>query len=194
MSRPHAFNEYRFRLPIPAVPGTRRPPCTIEGSISTSLAAVRWYGSGGYGDRVAAAVAESHPGRSLAIYRQGVDDHLPHANASAYEAVADYLRKMRPIFQGLHRNSEWDGLLADIRLRYKTGPSSWRFSTDWTQGQLWNRQEFGDSSWEMFARMYERRRKGYASIGYERVPPQIPVEVENNNATEPHRSSAMSEG
>jgi hypothetical protein len=29
-----------------------------------------WYGSGGYGDRVAAAVTESHPERSLAIYRQ----------------------------------------------------------------------------------------------------------------------------
>jgi uncharacterized Zn finger protein len=81
-----------------------------------------WYGSGGYGDRVAAAVTESHPGRSLAIYRQRVDDHLPHASASAYEMVAGYLRKMRPIFQGLHRNSEWDGLLADIRLRYKNRP------------------------------------------------------------------------
>jgi hypothetical protein len=76
----------------------------------------------------------------------------------------------------------------------KTGPGSWRFSKNWTQDLLWNREEFGDSSWEMFARMYERRRKGYASIGYERVPPQIPVEVENNNATEPHRNTAMSEG
>ena len=81
-----------------------------------------WYGSGGYGDRVAAAVTESHPERSLAIYRQRVDDHLPHASASAYESVAGYLRKMRPIVQGLQRNSEWDGLLADIRLRYKNRP------------------------------------------------------------------------
>ena len=81
-----------------------------------------WYGSGGYGDRVATAVTESHPERSLAIYRQRVDDHLPHASASAYEAVAGYLRKMRPIFQRRHRNSEWDGLLADIRLRYKNRP------------------------------------------------------------------------
>jgi uncharacterized Zn finger protein len=81
-----------------------------------------WYGSGGYGDRVAAAVTESHPERSIAIYRQRMDDNLPHASASAYEAVAGYLRKMRPIFQGLHRNSEWDGLLADIRLRYKNRP------------------------------------------------------------------------
>jgi len=81
-----------------------------------------WYSSGGYEDRVAAAVTESHPERSLAIYRQRVYDHLPHASASAYEAVAGYLRKMQPIFQRLHRNSEWDGLLADIRQRYKNRP------------------------------------------------------------------------
>jgi len=81
-----------------------------------------WYGSGGYGDQVAAAVTESHPERSLAIYRQRVDNHLPHASNSAYEAVAGYLRKMRPILKSLHREVEWDGLLADIRLRYKNRP------------------------------------------------------------------------
>jgi uncharacterized Zn finger protein len=81
-----------------------------------------WYGSSSYGDRVAAAVADSHPERSLAIYRQRVDDHLPHASVSAYEAVAGYLRKMRPILQALHREAEWDGVLADIRLRYKNRP------------------------------------------------------------------------
>ncbi len=81
-----------------------------------------WYGSSSHGDRVAAAVTESHPERSLAIYRQRVDDHLPHASVSAYEAVAGYLRKMRPIFQRLHRESEGNGLLAAIRLRYKNRP------------------------------------------------------------------------
>jgi uncharacterized Zn finger protein len=81
-----------------------------------------WYGSGGYGDRVAAAVTESHPERSLAIYRQRVDDHLPHASASAYEAVAGYLRKMRRILKALHREAEWEGLLAAIRMRYKNRP------------------------------------------------------------------------
>jgi uncharacterized Zn finger protein len=81
-----------------------------------------WYGSGGYRDQVAAAVAESHPERSLAIYRQRVDDHLPHASASAYEAAAGYLRKMRPILKALHREAEWEGLLAAIRMRYKNRP------------------------------------------------------------------------
>ena len=81
-----------------------------------------WYGSGDYEDRVAAAVAESHPERSLDLYRQRIDDNLPHADASAYEAVAGYLRKMRPILQRLHREIEWTGLLTGIRLRYKNRP------------------------------------------------------------------------
>jgi uncharacterized Zn finger protein len=81
-----------------------------------------WYGSSSYEDRVAAAVADTHPERSLAIYRQRVDEHLPHASASAYEAVAGYLRKMRPLLAALHRETEWDGLMANIRLRYKNRP------------------------------------------------------------------------
>lgn len=81
-----------------------------------------WYGSGGYADSVAAAVAQSHPERSLGIYRQRINDHLPHAGVSSYEAIAGYLRKMRPILQRLHREGEWDGLLADIRSRYKNRP------------------------------------------------------------------------
>ena len=58
-----------------------------------------WYGSGGYAD----AVAESHPERSLENYRKRVNDHLPHAGVSSYEAIAGYLRKMRPTFRQHHR-------------------------------------------------------------------------------------------
>lgn len=83
---------------------------------------VSWSGSDVYGDQVAAAVAESHPERSLDIYRQRVNDHLRHASVSSYEAIAGYLRKMRPIFRQLQRESEWEGLLADIRLHYKNRP------------------------------------------------------------------------
>ncbi len=81
-----------------------------------------WFGSGGYGDQVAAAVAESHPERALDLYRQRINDHLPHAGVSSYEAVAGYLRKMRPIMKRLQRAEEWDALLADIRLRHKNRP------------------------------------------------------------------------
>jgi len=81
-----------------------------------------WFGSDSYADRVAAAVAKSHPDRALEIYRQCVNDNLTRAKVSAYEAVAAYLRKMRPILKSLHREDEWKQSLADIRLRYGNRP------------------------------------------------------------------------
>jgi uncharacterized Zn finger protein len=71
---------------------------------------------------VAAAVAKSHPDRALEIYRQRVNDNRTRAKVSTYEAVAAYLRKMRPILKSLHREDEWKQSLADIRLRYRNRP------------------------------------------------------------------------
>ncbi len=105
-----------------------------------------WNGSGGYGDQVAAAVTESHSERSIAIYRQRMDDHLPHASASAYEAVAGYLRKMRPILQSPSAKSSGTHCSRIFVCATRTGPSSWSFSTSWIPGQLWNRKELGVSS------------------------------------------------
>jgi uncharacterized Zn finger protein len=69
--------------------------------------ALPWLGSDSYADRVAEAVAKSHPDRVLEIYRQCVNDNLTRAHVSAYEVVAAYLRKIRPILKSLHRESEW---------------------------------------------------------------------------------------
>ncbi len=81
-----------------------------------------WCGYSDYGDRVAAAVTESHPERALEIYRQRVEDNLPRAHVSAYEAVAAYLRKMRPILKSLHREAEWEKVLTEIRQNYRNRP------------------------------------------------------------------------
>ncbi len=71
---------------------------------------------------MAAAVAKSHPERALAIYRQGLQSHLPHANISSYEAAAGYLKSMRPIMQSLGQAKEWDALVAEIRATYRNRP------------------------------------------------------------------------
>jgi uncharacterized Zn finger protein len=84
--------------------------------------ALPWLDSDGYADRVAEAVAKSHPDRALGIYRQCVNDNLTRARVSAYEVVAAYLRKMRPILKSLHREDEWTQTVADIRLRYRNRP------------------------------------------------------------------------
>jgi len=51
-----------------------------------------YYGARSHADKVAAAVAESHPERTLTIYRSCVDENLTRAEISAYETVAAYLR------------------------------------------------------------------------------------------------------
>jgi uncharacterized Zn finger protein len=99
---------------------------------------LRWYdkmqprkaaasrGWGGYGesssDRVAEAVAKSHPERALEIYRRGLDAQLPHANFNAYEVAAGYLKKMRPILKALGRENEWTVRVAEIREKYRNRP------------------------------------------------------------------------
>ena len=83
-----------------------------------------WRGSSGdaYADRVAEAVAKSHPQRALDIYRGHLEANLKYANIGAYETCASYLRKMRPIMKSLRREDDWTQLLADICLNYRNRP------------------------------------------------------------------------
>ena len=65
-------------------------------------AAARWgWQRSSYADRVAEAVAKSHPDRALEIYRKELDGYLPQTGIPAYESVAIYLKKMRPIMKSL---------------------------------------------------------------------------------------------
>ncbi|QDV35164.1 SWIM zinc finger family protein [Tautonia plasticadhaerens] len=75
-----------------------------------------------YADRVAGAVADSHPDRAIAIYRDALDAQLPHARPSAYEAAAGYLRKLRPLYMAVGRPEEWEVLLSSIRESYRNRP------------------------------------------------------------------------
>ncbi len=75
-----------------------------------------------YTDRVAAAVSTAYPERALEIYLAALNAQLPHAQQSAYEAAAGYLRKLRPLYEALDRTSEWTALLASIRDKYRNRP------------------------------------------------------------------------
>ena len=75
-----------------------------------------------HADRVAGAVADSHPERAIAIYREALDAQLPHAQPSAYEAAAGYLRKLRPLYKAVGRPEEWETLLSSIRESYRNRP------------------------------------------------------------------------
>ena len=73
-------------------------------------------------DRVAEAVAATHPERTLEIYLAALNAQLPHAQVSSYESATGYLKKLRPIYQSLGRANEWDALLATIREKYRIRP------------------------------------------------------------------------
>jgi uncharacterized Zn finger protein len=80
-----------------------------------------WY-SRDCGDQVAEAVAKTHPNRSLEIYRARVNACLGSASRSAYETVAAYLKKMRPILKSLAREKELNLLVGDLRQRFRNRP------------------------------------------------------------------------
>jgi uncharacterized Zn finger protein len=81
-----------------------------------------WNGPGAHGDRVADAVAKSHPQRSLEIYRQQVERNLTQASVGAYETVASYLRRMRPIMKSIGHEQDWKQLVEEIQIRYRNRP------------------------------------------------------------------------
>jgi uncharacterized Zn finger protein len=76
----------------------------------------------GIGDRVAAAVAKSHPERAVEIYRRELSATLPRADVSAYESAARYLKNLQPVMKFLGKQSEWTALLAEIREKYRNRP------------------------------------------------------------------------
>jgi uncharacterized Zn finger protein len=79
---------------------------------------IGWGGAGYYADQVADAVADTHPDRSLAIYRQLAESHIARTSPSSYEAALPYLRKLRGLLQRLGREAEWSVYLAELRTEH----------------------------------------------------------------------------
>ena len=75
-----------------------------------------------YADRVAEAVAATHPDRALDTYQAALTAQLPDASPTAYQAATGYLRKLRPLYKALARPAEWDALVSSIREKYKNRP------------------------------------------------------------------------
>lgn len=73
-------------------------------------------------DRVATAVASTHPECAIEIYRTQIERHLVNADRRAYEAVASYLRKLQPILNSLGRELELAAIVLEIRTRHGNRP------------------------------------------------------------------------
>jgi uncharacterized Zn finger protein len=88
---------------------------------------VRWYemartnkaDSGPLGERVAQAVAKSHPDIALGIWRRAVDRLIALVKPNAYNEAAGILRLMRKVYEATGRQSEWLHLLDELRQAHK---------------------------------------------------------------------------
>jgi uncharacterized Zn finger protein len=74
-----------------------------------------WTGAGHYAGQVADAVAESHPERAMAIYRQIAEADIARTSPRGYEDALPWLRKLRDLLQRLNREAEWTSYLAELR-------------------------------------------------------------------------------
>lgn len=73
----------------------------------------------GMGEKVAGAVAATHPDISLDIWKRIAISKINLVKPKEYENAAVYLRKMRKVYQKTKRTDEWRELLTDLRTEHK---------------------------------------------------------------------------
>jgi uncharacterized Zn finger protein len=75
-----------------------------------------WRGS--IGERVAAAVKETHPDRTIAIWKSLAERLIQETKPRAYREAADYLRWLEKLLMEKGRASEWTHYLAGLRTQH----------------------------------------------------------------------------
>jgi uncharacterized Zn finger protein len=65
-------------------------------------------------DQVAEAVADHHPDRALAIWKNVAEKQIALTKPKAYEAAAVYLRKVHSLLKKLKREEEWKNYLLKL--------------------------------------------------------------------------------
>jgi uncharacterized Zn finger protein len=66
-------------------------------------------------DRIAEAVVETYPERAVAIWKQLAEGQIALTKPKAYEAAADYLRKVGRVLKQQGKGQDWQGYLAALR-------------------------------------------------------------------------------
>ena len=74
-----------------------------------------WHGS----DKVAKAVAKTHPEVALEIWRGIVDRLIAEVKPKSYLEAGGFLRLMRKVYEAGDRPGEWQALLAELRQTHK---------------------------------------------------------------------------
>lgn len=66
-------------------------------------------------DRIAEAVVAKYPERAVAIWKQLAEEQIALTKPKAYEAAADYLRKVSRVLKQQGKEQDWQGYLAALR-------------------------------------------------------------------------------
>ena len=75
-----------------------------------------WRGS--IGERVAAAVKDTHPDRTIAIWKSLAERLIQETKPRAYREAADYLRWLGKLLTEKGRSGEWTRYLAELRTQH----------------------------------------------------------------------------
>ena len=66
-------------------------------------------------NRIAEAVADTHPERAVAIWKKTAEGHIARTQPKAYEVAASCLRSIRHVLRKLGRENEWENYIAELR-------------------------------------------------------------------------------
>ncbi len=74
--------------------------------------------SRGSDERLAEAVAASHPDLSIRIWKSIADDLIDQVKPSAYKNSAKYLRRIRTVYENSGREGDWRELMQELRTKH----------------------------------------------------------------------------
>ena len=74
-----------------------------------------WWRSAFQEDKVAQAIVDRYPDRSIEIWKKVAEREIAHTKPSAYEEAGSYLRKVSRVLTRLGREQEWKDYLTKLR-------------------------------------------------------------------------------
>ena len=74
-----------------------------------------WGKSSALDDKVARAIADTHPERTVAIWKQMAEDSIAQTHKSAYQTAGTYLRQVHRLLKHMGKEKEWQAYVAELR-------------------------------------------------------------------------------
>lgn len=92
-----------------------RPEEVLRWYDQAGVRRLRGWGGAEREDRIAGAIAKTHPERALEIWKALAELQIGQTNPRAYESAVHFLRKVRRLLEGLGRSQEWTAYELELR-------------------------------------------------------------------------------